>query len=159
MYSFGNHTVTIDSTVIQQSSGIQLGGQNSRISRSRVDSTYGIPAVLLSGNNAIMESTLIRTSPWGAGVWLGGTARILSCEVRDSGGDGIIVLSGNEVHNCNLVNNAGDGVSSWYGTPVDAENNWWGDAAGPTGTNGDGVGSGVSYTPWRTTPYVLPYVP
>ena len=69
------------------------------------------------------------------------------------------MLSGNEVHNCNLVNNAGLGISTISTDSINVENNWWGDSAGPNGPNGDGVGSTLDYTPWRTTPYVLPYVP
>jgi hypothetical protein len=63
------------------------------------------------------------------------------------------------VHDCNLVNNGGVGISVLSPNTANAEDNWWGDAAGPTGTNGDGVSAGVDYTPWRTTPVVLPYVP
>ena len=67
---------------------------------------------------------------------------------------------GIQVHDCNLVNNAGDGIRLLsHLTNANAENNWWGDAAGPTGPNGDGVSGAVDYTPWRTAPYVLPYVP
>jgi hypothetical protein len=64
------------------------------------------------------------------------------------------------VHDCNLVDNAGVGIYRSGGTTaVNVEDNWWGDAAGPTGPNGDGVSGLVDYTPWRTAPYVLPYVP
>jgi hypothetical protein len=84
--------------------------------------------------------------------------QLVSCEVRESVGDGIhMYAAGIQVHDCNLVDNGGVGVYSPFGT-TDVENNWWGDAAGPNGTNGDGVYGG-DYTPWRTTPYTLPYVP
>jgi len=152
------HTLVIDSTVIRRSGTLSLDGQNSRISRSRVDSALTSPAVLMVGHDATLESTLIRGS-WGVGLEIGYNAQVLSCEVRDSGGDGIVVISGNEVHNCNLVNNAGYGISTVFGDSVNVENNWWGDAAGPNGPSGDGVGATLDYTPWRTTPYVLPYVP
>jgi hypothetical protein len=61
------------------------------------------------------------------------------------------------MNNCNLADNGGPGLAT--GDSMNAEDNWWGDAAGPTGPNGDGVSGPVDYTPWRTTPYVLPYVP
>jgi hypothetical protein len=152
------HTLVIDSTVIRRSATLSLDGQNSRISRSRVDSALTSPAVLMVGHDGTVESTLIRGS-WGVGLEIGYNVQVLSCEVRDSGGDGIVVISGNEVHNCNLVNNAGYGISTVFGDSINVENNWWGDAAGPNGPSGDGVGATLDYTPWRTTPYVLPYVP
>ena len=46
-------------------------------------------------------------------------------------------------------------------TTVDARNSWWGSVSGPThATNphgkGDKVTNGVEFTPWRTTPCILP---
>jgi hypothetical protein len=115
-----------------------------------------LPAVHL-GYNTMLESTLIRASAWYGLVV--DRAAVLSCDIHDSASHGISGLVG-DVHNCNLVNNAGSGIRnnpSWY--VANAEDNWWGDAAGPTGPAGDGVSGPVDYTPWRTTPYVLPYVP
>ncbi|HEV3051607.1 MAG TPA: hypothetical protein VGX50_14980, partial [Longimicrobium sp.] len=97
------------------------------------------------------ERGLIVTSP---------TATVQGCEIRDSAAEGIDLWNdGIEVHDCNLVNNGGDGIRAIATYTGNAENNWWGDAAGPTGPGGDGVSGAVDYTPWRTTPYVLPYVP
>ena len=152
------HTVIVDSTVISHTAGLWLNGENSRLSRSRVDSAIYSPAVYMAGYNGTVESTLIRASLI-TGLMVGYNVQVLSCEVRDSGGDGIVVISGNEVHNCNLVNNGGLGISTVFGDSIDVEDNWWGDAAGPNGPNGDGVEATLDYTPWRTTPYVLPYVP
>lgn len=47
---------------------------------------------------------------------------------------------------------------------VDARNSWWGSVSGPThATNpygkGDEVTDGVDFTPWRTTPCILPPLP
>lgn len=47
------------------------------------------------------------------------------------------------------------------GAVVDARNSWWGSVSGPThATNphgkGDKVTNGVEFTPWRTTPCILP---
>ena len=44
---------------------------------------------------------------------------------------------------------------------VDARNIWWGNVSGPTHTDnphgkGQQVTNGVEYTPWRTTPCILP---
>lgn len=157
------HPVVIDSAVFRQNGqGVQLLSEGSRMSRSRVDTTLfqggGWAAVDIS-YNTIFESTLIRGA---AGIGLrvrSNEAQVLSCEIRDSAHDGIQTWLGAAVHNCNLVNNGGVGIYGSNGWNVNGEDNWWGDAAGPTGTNGDGVAGTVDYTPWRTTPYVLPYVP
>ncbi|MCC7142115.1 MAG: T9SS type A sorting domain-containing protein [Candidatus Eisenbacteria bacterium] len=37
------------------------------------------------------------------------------------------------------------------GAAQDAEQNWWGDAAGPAGAGDDVLGANVDYTPWRTS--------
>jgi hypothetical protein len=153
------HPVVIDSAVVRQTStAIWLQASYSRISRSRIDTTYiSMPAVMLDGTGSIMESVLIRGAS-GTGLSVSG-AQVLSCEVRDSGGDGIEVSYSAQVHNCNLVNNGGYGIVNTTGATMNVEDNWWGDAGGPTGPNGDGASGLLDYTPWRTTPYVLPYVP
>jgi hypothetical protein len=160
VWSFESHAVVIDSAVFRQTgAAIWLTAANSRISRTRVDTTLLSTgaAVAVVGASSTIESLLIRGSAE-RGLVVENTVSVLSCEIRDSAGDGIELWSAVEVHNCNLVNNAGVGLSSPY-TSANAENNWWGDAGGPTGPNGDGVSGTVDYTPWRTTPYTLPYVP
>jgi hypothetical protein len=155
------HPVVIDSAVFRQNGrAVSLEGA-SRLSRSRIDTTLvSSGAAVDLSINSVMESTLIRGS---AGVGLlikSGSAQVLSCEIRESAAEGIETWDpGIAVHNCNLVNNGGVGIQAQNLNAVDAENNWWGDAAGPTGPNGDGVSALVDYTPWRTTPYALPYVP
>ncbi|HST59488.1 MAG TPA: right-handed parallel beta-helix repeat-containing protein [Longimicrobium sp.] len=153
------HTLVVDSAVFRQvGAAVWLISPNSRISRTRVDTTTtGLAAIGLWGDNQVLESTRVRASG-GVGIAIDeSTSSITSCEVLESAGDGILVWNA-PVHNCNLVGNQGSGILS-MGAVISAESNWWGDAAGPNGPNGDGVQGGVYYTPWRTTPYVLPYVP
>jgi hypothetical protein len=155
-----SHTVVIDSAVFRQNRyPVGLFSPGSRISRSRVDTTLAaLPAVVLA-SNAKIESTLIRGS---AGAGLGvysPSAQVISCEIRGSAGAGIELQAAVAVHDCNLVDNGGPGITNLAATSADATNNWWGDTGGPTGPNGDGVSGLLTYTPWRTTPFVLPYVP
>jgi hypothetical protein len=157
-----SHRVVIDSTVFRQTGhAAWFMSGNSRISRSRVDTTTGMggPAVLL-GDSAILESTLIRGSAQ-QGLLVSWAATVQGCEIRDSAAEGIeLSADSSQVHDCNLVNNGGDGIrASLASYSANVEDNWWGDEAGPTGPGGDGVSAGLDYTPWRTTPYVLPYVP
>lgn len=155
------HPVDIDSAVFRRTgSAVMLRAAGSRLRRTRVDTTLSAyaPAVTLDGD-VLMESTLVRvSSAWG--VWISSPdARVTSCEIRGSVLEGILLVAAVEVHNCNLVDNVGDGIENADVVSADVENNWWGDAAGPTGASGDGAAGLLDYTPWRTTPYVLPYVP
>jgi hypothetical protein len=160
-----SHKVTIDSVVFRQNGwAATLASRGSRIRRSRVDTTtaqYSF-AVYLTGDSVLMENTRIRGAFGAAvGVW-SPTAAVSGCEIRESGAEGIQVAYHTAlIRNCNLVNNAGPGMLSYTGTatPANASGNWWGDTAGPTGPSGDGVSGPVNYTPHRTTPYVLPYIP
>lgn len=160
----GSHPVVVDSAVFRQNHGaISVWTAGSRISRTRVDTT-DITAIQLGGA-VTLESTRIRGAGSTAGLqlWDGGV-QVTSCEVRESAGFGIQVISGvatlPTVRDCNLVDNGGPGMENPSPNGVvGAEDSWWGDAAGPTGPNGDGVSGLVDYTPWRTSPVVLPYVP
>jgi hypothetical protein len=165
VYARDSHKVTIDSVVFRQNGwAATLASRGSRIRRSRVDTTtaqYSF-AVYLTGDSVLMENTRIRGAYGAAvGVW-SPTAAVSGCEIRESGAEGIQVAYHTAlIRNCNLVNNAGPGMLSYTGTatPANASGNWWGDTAGPTGPSGDGVSGPVNYTPHRTTPYVLPYIP
>ena len=154
------HRVAIDSTVIRQTGyAVRIESDGSRISRSRVDTTRtaGMPAVTLA-SDAVLESTLIRGSA-GAGLLIDGPADVRSCEIRESADEGIRMELAVQVRNCNLAGNGGPGIMNLDASTADARNNWWGDAAGPAGPGGDGASGLLLVSPWRTTPYVLPYVP
>jgi hypothetical protein len=156
------HTLVIDSAVMRWIGPIRLMSPNSRISRSRLDTTLVVgtqPAVQL-GSNAKIESTLIRGATGTALAVYSTSVQVVSCEIRDSWlGGGIELHAAVAVHDCNLVNNWGDGITNLTADSADVTNNWWGDTGGPMGLNGDGASGLLLYTPWRTTPFVLPYVP
>jgi hypothetical protein len=156
----GSHPVRIDSVVLRQTgAAVRLWSAGSRLTFSRVDTTltWYLPAVELAAD-AILESTLIRGSSQ-AGVAIHSAAvQVESCEVRGSVSYGIFLYADAPVHNCNLVDND-VGLYNGSGNTADATGNWWGDPGGPTAPGADSVVGPVAYTPWRTTPYVLPYVP
>lgn len=158
--AYENHRVLVDSAVFRHTLGIILRSPNSRLSRSRVDSTHSRhTAAVQLGSNARIESTLIRGAAGAGMMILDATVQVVSCEIRDGEADGIFLLAAARIRNCNLVNNAGQGVYSFSSPAADAAGNWWGSAGGPFAEGGDGAGGEVIYSPWRTTPYVLPYVP
>jgi hypothetical protein len=155
------HQVIVDSTVFRRNGrAVSLLSAGSRLTRSRVDTTLASagPAVEL-GADAILESTLIRGSSGDGVSILSASVQVQSCEVRESAGDGIVLDAAVPIANCNLVNNGGVGVRSNTSGVAMVSNNWWGDASGPFGPNGDGLWGTSNYTPFLTAPYVLPYVP
>jgi hypothetical protein len=160
IHATDEHVVQIDSAVLRQNYiAAWLASDGSSIRRTRVDTTTSTYAAVGLGDYTTMESTRVRGSG-GDGVLVGlPTAQILSCDVSGSAGHGVYLYNAGTVHDCNLAGNGGDGLYNLSTDPADAENVWWGDATGPTGTSGDGVSGNVDYTPWRTTPFVLPYVP
>jgi hypothetical protein len=160
IHATDEHVVQIDSAVLRQNYiAAWLVSDLSSIRRTRVDTTTSTYAAVALGDYTTMESVRVRGSG-GDGVLVGlPTAQVLSCDVSGSAGHGVYLYNAGTVHDCNLAGNGGDGLYNLSPDPADAENVWWGDAAGPAGTSGDGVSGNVDYTPWRTSAYVLPYVP
>ncbi|HEX7051190.1 MAG TPA: right-handed parallel beta-helix repeat-containing protein [Longimicrobiales bacterium] len=126
------------------------GGENAIIGAA--------PLLRLTGPGIVAQHVFIQDAPR-VGIELSGDDILLAgCQVTGSAGDGILVLDGAgiRIRDCNLLGNAGAGVSNVGADPVDATGNWWGDAAGPDGPEGDGVAGNVQFDPWLTTPVVLP---
>ncbi|HST60243.1 MAG TPA: right-handed parallel beta-helix repeat-containing protein [Longimicrobium sp.] len=158
--AYGNHRVIVDSAVFRHTGfAVNLLSYNSRLMRTLVDTTLNrdFPAVGLAGNTR-MESTRIRASA-GHGVEISGPGVVVaSCDIRDGERDGIVMHYSVAVRNCNLVNNLGVGIRNWSSS-ASATGNWWGSTGGPNGVDGDGAAGPLVVSPWRTTPYTLPYVP
>lgn len=92
--------------------------------------------ILNTGHNVIMRNAfrdLLPLDQW---------------TLKDVGGDPLI--------RDNLFIGNGKAVKPMWGSPVNAENNWWGDASGPYHPfsnplgQGDEVGDGVDFDPWYT---------
>jgi len=105
------------------------------------------------------------------GIWIEGdfnniTRNEISYNVGIRERSGIHLTSdadGNQIHYNNIVGNSAmldPGIYSYgvyreEGVPVDATNNWWGDASGPGASgpgNGDWISDYVIYDPWSTEP-------
>ncbi len=77
--------------------------------------------------------------------------KVVDNYIHNNGGDGM-EFNGTPAGTVQIYGNAlrantGSGINAASGSVV-AEYNEWGDIAGPTGTNGDGVSGTVDYDPW-----------
>lgn len=160
MYATADHPVIIDSAVIRRNHvAAYVMAPGSRIGRTRVDTTASVYPAVWVGDSVTVESVRIRGAG-GHGLIVGlPSSLVLSCDVSGSAGDGIYLVNGGTVTDCNLAGNAGSGLSNQSADTASAGNVWWGDDDGPAGADGDGVSGPVDYTPWRTAPVTLPYVP
>lgn len=64
-------------------------------------------------------------------------------------------ISNVAIEDCNILGNPWGVYNGCYAAVVDAEDNWWGDPAGPGPVGpgaGDRVSSGVDFDPWLSTP-------
>jgi hypothetical protein len=79
------------------------------------------------------------------------------CEILGSAQDGIRVevADGVRIHDCNLHGNLGAAIRNVAASPVDARHNWWGDALGPGGVEGDRIVGAVTFEPYRLAPLAL----
>ena len=157
--------------------GIRVSGDDNTIKNNTANnnSEHGMR---LKGDNYTIEDNTCNSNAYG-GIWLGGSevtnsivknntlhnnngAGILlwTCHTSNLTGNtitnntyGIKIASGSPDNSINFNNIAGNGL---YGvinegtTEVDAEQNWWGDASGPSTSPGlgDKVSANVDYEPW-----------
>ena len=66
------------------------------------------------------------------------------------------------VNNNNITTNSPNGATNKATGTLNAENNWWGDASGPSGQgpgSGDAVSTNVDFDPWLTQPAEIPAGP
>ena len=118
--------------------------------------TYAYANLYLYSNDAtIRESTITKSANRGITV-SSAQPRIESNTIRENP-VGVYCLNGAQpkVWANRIEDNSSYGVQNMApATPVDARNNWWGDASGPTypatnpGGSGDVVSDGVLFSPW-----------
>jgi hypothetical protein len=156
-----SHPLVIDSSVVRQMRryGVALQSAGSRFSRSVVDTAGGDvwQAAVELGASTTFEGSLVRSATGIGAQITGADVTVSASEITTSGSHGVYVTTatGVLINDCNIFDNAGNGVENVTGVVVDATNNWWGDADGPTGTSGDGVSADVNYTPWATAPFTI----
>jgi len=157
-------SVVIDDTRFEHGSTVVLGQNNGSYSltNSTVVGSIG-PGVQVWGPPLGFVENVRVAGGDGVGIDVFTSSfGIVNSEVSGNASDGIFVeggLSGGTgvgISGSNLFDNGGVGISTQStGVLVDATGNYWGDPAGPNGTNGDGVGSGVRVGGFVTDPFAV----
>jgi probable HAF family extracellular repeat protein/parallel beta-helix repeat protein len=108
--------------------------------------------VYIAGNQ-ISENTGLAT-----GIHLfNSTGKITGNMIADDAGDGIALENGSNpvITKNNIIGNKGFGVRNFDSSSmVDATQNWWGNANGPSASgpgSGDKVSTGIDFTGWKTS--------
>ncbi len=108
--------------------------------------------VIIVGNeihNNLQPNTAVQLTNAGAIV--------VGNSIYGDAGDGIVVNGSSDpiIHKNNIMNNLGYGLHHKGSVPsVNARNNWWGAANGPSGSgsgSGDRVSTGVDFGNWRNS--------
>jgi len=140
------------------SDGITVSANDVTIEDVTLDGTGGDPGdVGIRVNAGVqrlhIEGCEIRNWP-DDGIHFNGAItglKVVDNYIHNNGGDGMefnATPAGTvQIYGNALRANTGYGVNAVSGSVV-AEYNEWGDIAGPTGTNGDGVSGSVDYDPW-----------
>lgn len=95
-----------------------------------------------------------------------GSTTIIASEITNNVGGFYLNKGSATITQSKIYNNPNKGVYSFYGRPIDARNNWWGDASGPyhptlnPNGKGDAVSqTGVNFIPWLGQDPALPPQP
>lgn len=172
-------TTFAGNNISQNAIGLDLFAHRNTIEGNRIVNNRfsGIWATLIASRN-IIQNNLLQGNGWN-GIELKGESEgnvIRNNTLARNGRDGLLIgpsvfgttPTGTEVHGNNFRGNDGSGLSvEGIDGPLNATDNWWGDASGPsggvtdacTGTVADGSGERIMVTnatvcfdPWRTSP-------
>ncbi|GAB4531875.1 MAG: hypothetical protein Kow0063_11710 [Anaerolineae bacterium] len=115
---------------------------NSRSENGAIYLAFGISNITIAHND--VHDNSLDTGKWGdPGAIMIGTA---------------VDAASVTVNYNNITNNSVNGVTNKAAALLNAENNWWGAADGPSGAgsgSGDSVSTNVDFDPWLTEPQVL----
>ena len=156
-----------DGTIIQASSPcFTVAANNVTITSATIGGGKCIPSGGASGivvdtavNNLVISGIEFDGTgqSTASGIWINkavNNLQILNNFMHNLGADGItytatgVVTGVHEVQGNLFQNNTGLGVNNLSVPTYDVKYNSWGDIAGPTGTNGDGVSTKLVYDPW-----------
>ncbi|TVM04164.1 MAG: hypothetical protein CV087_01850 [Candidatus Brocadia sp. WS118] len=137
---------TVDGSTIMDYCTVEYGGSDSY--NSNINCNNASPTI---------QNCKIRNSD-GYGIYTTGSGALplISCSSLTNNDYGIFSTSDSNptIIDCSITGNTNFGVYSDISPmSIDAENNWWGSADGPSGVasgSGDAVSHYVDYDPWRT---------
>ncbi|MBI2471524.1 MAG: right-handed parallel beta-helix repeat-containing protein [Planctomycetes bacterium] len=117
---------------------------------------YSFPSSNIYCNNAspaIQNCIISKSSNYGVYSTGSSSTPSITCSALKENSYGVYATSGSKpsISNCNITNNSTYGVYNTGAPTLTAENNWWGDASGPSGVGagtGDAVSNYVDYDPW-----------
>ena len=123
---------------------------------STVAGMTAFPMIKNSGGNLMFDSvTMTDIGNYGISQFSGSTT-IVNSEVAGATHSGISLYGGLlAIHNSSIHGNQQYGISNSTGALINATNNWWGSAGGPTHASnpfgsGDRVSDNVDYGQWLT---------
>jgi len=134
------YNTTDDSTTEMDNCVVEYGGY-----------TYG--AIYLYDASPRIQNTTVRNSK-NAGIYASGSgtsAAVVNCNTFSGNQNGIYWTAAQppEMHSNNFNGNTSYGLYYNSTQTLNAEDNWWGDVAGPN-TSGDAVYGNVDADPWST---------
>ncbi len=111
---------------------------------------YGANVYLEHAKPTIKRCIISQSSQ--SGLVIDGTGcrdAAVTCVTLQDNQEGVTVTNDAlpRIHECNFLGNAGYGLHNLGDATIPAENNWWGDAAGP-GQGGDAINGDIDVDPW-----------
>ena len=158
VYSYTLSLTVSNSTLSNNSIGIYVNAASPAISGNTISGNG--TGIYLDNASPTITGNTINNSSYGIYTAGGASTPSISCSDINDNGYGIYSASESNptIANCNITGNSNYGVySDGSGSlPINAQNNWWSDASGPSGFgpgSGDAVSDYVNYSPWQTSYY------
>ena len=145
------HTM-IDSAAIETGPAVQL--EAGMFERNTIAGSTRT-GLVLAGPDMTVREVVVRGGAH-FGVLISGDRVVLTrCAVHDNAEGIRVEAEAVRINDCNIVDNVRWGVVHDDIGFLNAENNYWGDATGPTGPASDGLLGTIDYSPFRTVPVAL----
>lgn len=162
LQAIGTPTQPITFTSAADSAPGQWGGvvvQNGSAQLEHTEVRYGIHNLTVN-NTAVSTPVVLQNSQLHSAAMDGllvmdGAVTAVCSRFANNNGSGVFVLSSGQptvqISSSALAGNGAAGLINQNAATVDARQNWWGDASGPSGIgpgSGDAVIGNVLFTPW-----------